>query len=149
MSFRSKVQLSHPWTRGWCVFCDGATPEEWLGSDVLENRTVTGFAPDVYVVQGEHPAETRSAYLEQVPRIAPPRLRDRGAEVAELARFCLDVRASGPASATGIGAASAAAGSSSGSVCVGLGYPGGVSRWSVAAITARDRRAVAGTTYGE
>ena len=23
-----QVQLSHPWTRGWCLlFCDGATPE--------------------------------------------------------------------------------------------------------------------------
>ena len=40
---------------------------------------MTGFAPDVYVVQeeeGDTPAETRSAYLEQVPpRIARPRFR--------------------------------------------------------------------------
>ncbi len=32
----------------------------------------------------------RSVYLEQVRRIAPPQLLDREAEVAELARFCLD-----------------------------------------------------------
>jgi tetratricopeptide (TPR) repeat protein len=31
----------------------------------------------------------RSAYLEQVRRIAPPGLRDRDGEMAELARFCL------------------------------------------------------------
>ena len=32
----------------------------------------------------------RSAYLEQVRRIAPPVLRDRDRELAELTRFCLD-----------------------------------------------------------
>lgn len=32
---------------------------------------------------------SRSAYLEQVRRIAPPGLRDRDSEMAELARFCL------------------------------------------------------------
>jgi hypothetical protein len=31
----------------------------------------------------------RPAYLEQVRRIAPPQLKDRDSEVAELARFCL------------------------------------------------------------
>jgi tetratricopeptide (TPR) repeat protein len=34
----------------------------------------------------------RSAYLAQVRRIAPPELRDRDAELGELARFCLDER---------------------------------------------------------
>jgi len=33
------------------------------------------------------------AYLEQVRRIAPPDLRDRDEELAELARFCLDPEA--------------------------------------------------------
>ncbi|MFD0033238.1 hypothetical protein ACFVJK_34270 [Streptomyces sp. NPDC127172] len=36
------------------------------------------------------PRPVRSAYLRQVERIAPPRLLDRDAELAELASFCLD-----------------------------------------------------------
>ena len=45
------------------------------------------------VFQGELPTAARSAYLEQVRRIAPPDppgLRDRDAELSELAWFCLD-----------------------------------------------------------
>jgi len=45
------------------------------------------------VFQGISSAVARSAYLEQVRRIAPPDppgLLDRDAELAELARFCLD-----------------------------------------------------------
>jgi hypothetical protein len=36
------------------------------------------------------PAVSRSAYLEQVRQVAPPELLGRGAELAELGRFCLD-----------------------------------------------------------
>ena len=52
-----------------------------------------GHARDVYVFQIASLAVARSAYLEQVRRIAPPDppgLRDRDADMAELARFCLD-----------------------------------------------------------
>jgi hypothetical protein len=52
-----------------------------------------GSARHVTVFQGISSAVARSAYLEQVRRIAPPDppgLLDRDAELAELARFCLD-----------------------------------------------------------
>jgi hypothetical protein len=52
-----------------------------------------GSARDVTVFQGVPQPVARSAYLEQVRRIAPPDppgLRDRDAELAELARFCVD-----------------------------------------------------------
>ena len=42
-----------------------------------------------YGTAGLPTAVSRSAYLEQVRRIAPPGLRDRDDEIAELARFCL------------------------------------------------------------
>ncbi|GAA0577015.1 hypothetical protein GCM10010172_72130 [Paractinoplanes ferrugineus] len=42
------------------------------------------------IVQGPSRVSVRSAYLEQVRRIAPPELLDRDAELDELAAFCLD-----------------------------------------------------------
>ena len=39
------------------------------------------------------PAPARSAYLEQVRRIAPLKLEDRDAELSELARFCVEPNA--------------------------------------------------------
>ncbi|GAB3852774.1 hypothetical protein GCM10027610_081630 [Dactylosporangium cerinum] len=44
----------------------------------------------LYPVAPGEARPVRSAYLQQVARIAPPRLRDRDAELAELAGFCLD-----------------------------------------------------------
>jgi tetratricopeptide (TPR) repeat protein len=49
-----------------------------------------GSARDVSVFLGVPQAVARSAYLEQVRRIAPPVLKDREGELAEVARFCLD-----------------------------------------------------------
>jgi energy-coupling factor transporter ATP-binding protein EcfA2 len=52
-----------------------------------------GSARDVTLFQGAPQLVARSSYLEQVRRIAPPDppgLRDRDAELAELARFCMD-----------------------------------------------------------
>ena len=46
--------------------------------NVQHNQFQFGYTPPV----------VRSAYLEQVRRIAPPQLRDREAELAELAAFC-------------------------------------------------------------
>ncbi|MEU0400163.1 hypothetical protein ABZ318_07905 [Streptomyces sp. NPDC006197] len=48
-----------------------------------------------HVVRGPAPASVRSAYREQVRRIAPPELVGREVELAELAAFCL--ADSGPA----------------------------------------------------
>jgi hypothetical protein len=45
---------------------------------------------DVLVYLAPTPVAARSGYLEQVKRIAPPQLRGRDAELAELAGFCLD-----------------------------------------------------------
>src|SRR6185437_11762018 len=62
---------------------------------VVEGRdggTAIGYAAQVSVCHGVPQAAARSAYLEQVRRIAPPDppgLAGRDAELAELTRFCL------------------------------------------------------------
>jgi hypothetical protein len=63
--------------------------QEWhvhvgdAGGESAEGRQLGGAAVPLL------PIVARSAYLEQVRRIAPPGLMDRDAELAELARFCL------------------------------------------------------------
>jgi|SRR5579859_626755 len=52
--------------------------------DVTQIQNVTGN------VNINTAAAVRSAYLEQVKRIAPELLRDRDAELAELAAFCTE-----------------------------------------------------------
>jgi hypothetical protein len=58
----------------------------------LDARGAQGLQVGSYNVQHNHlgytPPIVRSAYLEQVRRIAPPELKDRDAELAELAAFC-------------------------------------------------------------
>ena len=48
---------------------------------------IKDVAGDVHLGAGP---VVHSAYLEQVRRIAPPKLRDRGTELAELAVFCTE-----------------------------------------------------------
>src|SRR3954454_11117856 len=67
-------------------------PTDWEGAvaDVQAGRDAFVAGRDL-IVQGMPPV-ARSAYLEQVRRIAPPDppgLQERDAELAELARFCL------------------------------------------------------------
>jgi len=64
------------------------------GSQQVTNTRVNG---DLYQIQGvagdvnvHAQPRVRSAYLEQVARIAPDRLKYRDAELAELAAFCVE-----------------------------------------------------------
>src|SRR5262249_36556548 len=58
----------------------------WVGDNLVQIQSVEGNVT-VQATQG-----VRSAYLEQVRRIAPPDLRDRDGELAELAAFCTEPR---------------------------------------------------------
>ncbi|WP_170292270.1 hypothetical protein [Actinoplanes teichomyceticus] len=69
------------------------TPEQrddaTIGLDASHARGVqVGANNTQYNLFGYVPPVVRSAYLEQVRRIAPPGLKDRDAELAELAAFC-------------------------------------------------------------
>jgi tetratricopeptide (TPR) repeat protein len=66
---------------------------DWAGDGAPQQRYWMDLIDAAQPVRARKPEEkpaTRSAYLQQVRRIAPPELVNRETELAELVRFCLD-----------------------------------------------------------
>ena len=66
---------------------------DWAGDEAPQQRYWRDLIEAAQPARARKPVEntaTRSAYLQQVGRIAPPELIGREAELAELAAFCLE-----------------------------------------------------------
>ncbi|MEV0136375.1 hypothetical protein AB0H83_49135 [Dactylosporangium sp. NPDC050688] len=70
-TLRDRTDYDHGGAEGTLAVGRGGEPARWLQSGYVTPRLV------------------RSVYMEQVRRIAPPRLLDRDTELGELAAFCL------------------------------------------------------------